>query len=251
MKNKKVIESLKQMPKIQGTLNKEELYQRISSNTHKKQQKSSKRVPIIGAIMAIAIISFVLPIVINNVGEQSADRASEKSTLREESADYGYEDESSIKKEDAEQKFKTMNAAPKSYIIQTLDNNSQIIHGTIMDTKLQNGLPISFVVPKSADIGDYENKIDNYIKEDKWNLNDYLSKDYSFVLEDNNQLVKASYKLYKSQLLIPVPQEGKTTIDDALLEMKQTQKTNTVYPTIPATVHYSIDKSEKNKLIIH
>lgn len=256
--NKKTIEKLKQMPNIQDDTDKDELYKRISSKVHHDQPKWNKKiVPILGAIMAIAIIFVMLPMVLGNMVEQSSDKSSERSVSNkdmegDEESTAHHSEESLLEKDEDDRNFKAMNVTPKGFIVQTLDESSQIIGGTFSDTELEIDIPVAFIVPKSAVMADSESKIVNYINDDKWGFNDYLTDDFSFKInkDHNNEISNSSYMLYNYRFLIPIPQEDQTPIDDALNEMKYNRKTYNIYATIPDNIDFSIDSSE-SKLIIN
>ncbi|RLL48175.1 hypothetical protein D8M04_02560 [Oceanobacillus piezotolerans] len=52
---------------------------------------------------------------------------------------------------------------------------------------------------------------------------------------------KASYKLYNSEYLVPVPHQLENNISDAIMEMKNSEEAFNLTKTIPDSIHFSVE----------
>lgn len=57
------------------------------------------------------------------------------------------------------------------------------------------------------------------------------------------EIDKASYKLYNNEYLVPVPHQEEKNIDDAVMEMKNSEEAFRLTETIPDSVDFSVDSS--------
>lgn len=307
--DKRIVEQLKDMPIIEDSTKKDELFQRVSSQIHGKRKKTDKIrrvIPIFGGILAIAILFIIIrPLM-------------DQEPVMEERASYDHTDDHNFKTfvdEDDMDKVKE-NAVEddfSSYVVQEIDDDSAIIYGAVSDEQLQSVIPLSIIVPDTEDINVYYNQIEHYLDESAWGTNDYLFKNTTFDVDISDKQVtmelpndfsigegsagaymfgevlkamfnpyqiekvvfneqvalgpigeiteyslyesdKVNYKLYQApdhqqDFLVPIKQESETTIEEAMIDMKNGQKEFNVFPTMPNDVELSLTSSDDELVV--
>ncbi len=193
-------ESLKQMPEVKDNMNKDLLYQRISSefNDERKPEKNKKLVliPIFSTVMVLLLLVLIIPSMMNNTMFRSsssensnADKAMDSSgsnesmEAREESSELKQEDSASSSAE-SDSGVLMMNTNIQSYVTSTDDKT--IIYGALADRQAQYIIPLSLVVPKTDNAGKYYNQLSTYLNEMNWGISDYMFTGTEFQLDKQN-----------------------------------------------------------------
>ncbi|MFB4166357.1 hypothetical protein [Virgibacillus sp. JSM 102003] len=200
-------ESLEQMPEVKDNMNKDVLYQRISSEFNKERQpKKNKKlvlIPIFSTVMVLLLLVIIIPSMMNNTMFQSssensnADKAmdnagsNESMKAREESSELKQEDSASSSA-DSDSGVLMMDTNIQSYVIHSTSNKT-IIYSALADRQSQYVVPLSLVVPKTDNAGKYYKQLNTYLNEQKWGLSDYMFPGTEFQL--NKQSNQVNIKL--------------------------------------------------------
>lgn len=190
--DKRIVEQLKDMPIIEDPRNKDELFQRVSSQLQVKKERINKvrrLIPIFCGILAIAILFIIVRPLIDQTTSLE-DYATEEKSSFDNSSDhhkqvktFGDEDDM-----DKEMEISVEEDFP-SYVIQEVDSDAEIIYGAVSDDQLQSVIPLSIIVPDTEDINVYYNQIGDYLNESEWGTNDYLFKEAIFDIDISQKLV--------------------------------------------------------------
>lgn len=236
-------ETLQKMPDIVPSTNKEELYQRISTQRNLQPKKKSKRLILIPAFSTIFVALLVFVLVIDNgqytvQDENSADKASnESSTLNE-----------SMSKDQGNQLRSIAEGTDSNLIIQDINNHEKIFFGEVTDERIDYVIPVSIVLPDDNPKSFYDNQIkmvENTLSKMFHSIH-FRTETFS---NGNESIEKAGYKIYKgtdnnSEFLIPITTEENTELEDALIEMKSVETESYVIPSIPSNVMFSVKEFE-------
>ncbi|SEQ24730.1 hypothetical protein SAMN05216232_2021 [Virgibacillus subterraneus] len=202
---KQIKESLEQMPVMEDSLDKDILYQRISSelNDEIRPKRINKRfvlIPIFSTVMVLLLLVLIVPSMMNNTMYQSnsenssADKAMDNSASND-SMDGGNESSELKRQEDnassaeSESSVTMMEAEMQSNVIHSTDDNTTIIHGALADRQAKYIIPLAFEVPKTENAGKYYNQISTYLNEKTWGVSDYMFSGAVFQLDEQNSQV--------------------------------------------------------------
>ncbi|MBP1949530.1 hypothetical protein [Virgibacillus litoralis] len=202
---KQIKELLEQMPEMEDSLDKDLLYQRISSELNneirpKKNNKKLVLIPIFSTVMVLLLLALIIPSMMNNTMYQSnsenssADKAMDNSASNE-SMDGGNESSELKRQEDnassaeSESSVTMMETGIQSHVIHTTDDSTTIIHGALADRQAKYIIPLAFAVPKTENAGKYYNKLSSYLKETTWGVSDYMFSGAIFQLDEQNSQV--------------------------------------------------------------
>ncbi|MFC4557419.1 hypothetical protein ACFO3D_04255 [Virgibacillus kekensis] len=205
--DQQVKDLLQQMPKVEDSMDKDVLYQNISSELREleKPKKSNKVIwiPIGSAVVAVLLMILVLPPLFQNAMFESSNENSSSDALMDESATmekFGAEGESGSELNTDEQNENNGNQesmpevslldrkAPSNVVYQA-DDDSQIIHGALADTQGQYVIPFSVIAPADVRMEDYYNQLGKYLSEKQWGLNSFILEGAKFQLkQDENQV---------------------------------------------------------------
>lgn len=198
---KQIVESLKQMPKMKDNMDKNVLYQRISSElneTTRRPKKNNKLVliPIISTFMVLLLLVVMVPSLMNNSMFQSNNESSKlmQDTASDETQDSGQESsgefsearEGSDASEESLPHVSMMDKAVSSHVIYSTDDNTKIIHAALAESKGQYVIPLSISIPKTDNAEGYYNQLENYLDEESWGLSEYIFTETSFQLDQIN-----------------------------------------------------------------
>ncbi|WP_100010767.1 hypothetical protein [Lentibacillus sediminis] len=195
---KQIIDTLRSLPQVKDTSNKDDLYQRISLNLHQKKRqpkRQRKLAPVLGTLMAAAILLIIIPVYIGNApfensGDQSANQAAEDSAAEFSTNDTAEESSSqTMEAPGAESKASGVQENGESYVIQQSDENKTIMYGAVADRQQQYVIPLAFPVSAGEDLSAYYNQLDAYINAEDWGLSDYMFEDVSFSLDEEKERV--------------------------------------------------------------
>ncbi|MGP4107400.1 hypothetical protein [Virgibacillus sp. L01] len=199
-------ESLEQMPEVKDNMNKDVLYQRISSelNSERQPKKNKKLVliPIFSTVMVLLLLVLIIPSMMNNAMFQNssqnsnADKAmdsagsNESMEAREESSELKQEDSASSSA-NSDSGVLMMDTNIQSYVIHST-GNKMIIYSALADRQAQYVVPLSLVVPKTDNAGKYYKKLSTYLNEKKWGLSDYMFPGAEFQLDKQSSQVNVN-----------------------------------------------------------
>ncbi|TRM12601.1 hypothetical protein FH966_13330 [Lentibacillus cibarius] len=200
---KRIKDALKQMPKIESNVDKDTLFQRVSSEINGsaglRKHKRFAFIPVISTIMAIGLLLLLIPIIndsmIQNTNDSSTDQAMdnhsslERSEHSEESSNDSQIMQDKKSFDAANNEAGMMNKDSDSLIVQPSDGDKMVIHGAVGDLQGQYIIPISLVVPESSNRMTYINKLDSYLQESKWGVSNYMFSDITFRIDDDNHQV--------------------------------------------------------------
>lgn len=192
---KQIKESLKQMPKVKDNMNKDLLYQRISSelNEERRPKKNKKLVliPIFSTVMVLLLLVLIIPSTMNNTMFQSssensnADKAMDSSSnesMDAESSELKKQEDSASSSAESDTGILMMDTDIKSHVIHSTGNKT-IIYGALADRQAQYIIPLSLVVPKTDNAGKYYKQFSTYLNEMNWGLSDYNFSGAEFQLD--------------------------------------------------------------------
>ncbi|MFD2762260.1 hypothetical protein [Lentibacillus juripiscarius] len=193
-------ETLKQMPRIHDNLDKDALFQRISSKRRhvhgRNKEKRFALMPVLASVMALGLVLILVPLMLNdgviqNAGED-ANHALDRAITGKE------DDNANVMKDTAENEetphtYSQQDKAPESLVMHSADNEPSVIHGAVADLQGQYVIPLSLVVPDTADKNDYLNELGRHLQEDRWGTSSYVFGDTTFQLDEANQQVKADF----------------------------------------------------------
>ncbi|WP_164668733.1 hypothetical protein [Virgibacillus doumboii] len=203
-------ESLKLMPKVEDNMEKDILYQRISSELNKRGHKRSKKVyvlPALGTVMVLALLVLIIPTLMNDVmfqssSESSGDRIMEDSAANEsmesseEAGIQSNSQENSADSGETQQDTMMMDRALTSNVIHSPNENSNIVHGAVMDSQAQYVVPFSIPISSSENPEKYYNQLGSLVDEGSWGVSEFMFNDATFRLNREN-----------SQVLIDLPKD--------------------------------------------
>ncbi|MFD1850518.1 hypothetical protein [Oceanobacillus bengalensis] len=201
--DEKIVEALKNMPNITDETPKNIVYQRVSSNMSNervRKGKSLKLLPFFGTILTVALL-LVIPFILDTTSYETTveDNAMEAKT--EEDAEVITELESDMnnkssimqentpEREEAEQEIMMDGEAFKYSVVPQLDNDSNLIYGAIPDEQFQYVIPITLLVSEDRSMNEHYNKLEQYISEVGLLKTDYLLKDVTFMIEQEENVV--------------------------------------------------------------
>lgn len=193
---KKLIDQLEKMPSIVDDMDGNALYNQISlrlseENVPKRKRKTKIIIPLL-ATAAVLFFLVSLPFLLNSVSDQttSLNEASEDRAdimITEESSSSFFDSEESFDKGgDEAELMKEGEDSPNSHeaqVVEVVDSQSQILHLAIYDDQLQYVIPISFILPKDADLEDYYNDLSNILASENILPEDYLLEGLKFELD--------------------------------------------------------------------
>lgn len=206
---KRMIRKLKQLPKVTDHMSKEELYEKVrmnmnrsvKANTTQKSKYSKKIIPIFSTALVIVIVLLMLPSLVNDTmfnTSESQTFDSNKSfdvemDTEESSSTTPDQTKKSLEKEDFAENNTSINNSKESYvsyIINSINKHSTLIHAAVVEEQLQYVIPISLISEESSDLSFFYNNLDHYLKEDEWGVIDYMLKDAVFEMDiSNNQVI--------------------------------------------------------------
>lgn len=195
--DQQLIDKLKQLPKVEDHRNKDELFQRISTQmNHKKSRKSYKLIPIFSALLVVTMIFVMVPILINlSMSEFSHNHSTDQNIAIEESDESGHEmalskDSTGTDQSEIDNDIQLMDQNIESYVIENIDDHSTIIYGAVTDNQLQSVIPVSIIIPKTNNLNLYYNQMERYINASEWGVHQYLFKGAVFNIDLSNHEVK-------------------------------------------------------------
>ncbi|WP_430785488.1 hypothetical protein VBD025_11290 [Virgibacillus flavescens] len=255
MAEKKLRDTLQQMPDVKPLTDKEELFQTISIKKEKKPKKKSKKlvsIPVFSTLFVLALVFLIVDEGENStLNEQVDDTASKEFSNTQESMS---QDSATIEQNE-------LKSAEKNNIdqlvIQELSNNEKIVYGEVTVKQSEAVIPVSYVLSENnskavdeREINIFQNKL-SFL----FNTEQYQNKIYKKKSERAPLLTeKASFKLYKPagggrELLIPITSGETTNFKDAIMEMKKHETGNTVMSSIPKNLFFEINESETENTV--
>ncbi|WP_156289262.1 hypothetical protein [Oceanobacillus salinisoli] len=203
---------LKNMPDIKNKTDKNILYQRISSNNNntsenvEKAKRKMKLFPVLGSVLAVILI-VCIPFLFNGTSFQTSEEQSnqaydtqstEDSLMEQESAD---ESESAQEFEIAEESGESnvteeenisLYSNESQFVLDSINDNANIVYAAISDEQFQYAIPITFVVSDSKNMNDHYNNLEQYLREYNLTTADYLLEGLSYNIHDTNKEVQIS-----------------------------------------------------------
>lgn len=208
---KQIIEKLNQLPLIEDSLDKDELYQRVSRQVHTtepKRQPLKKLVPIVSTVFVVALLFIIIPSLfstnnmesLNDLMEKETyDIASEDSSVTQEdtkNAEIALDQKETSQNDDISGNEETIENVEDSetqdgdrYVIQSIDENESIVFGAVTDNQAQYVIPLTMVVPSDQVLDDSYNELSSHLNEDELGVSPYLFDDVQFEIDQDNKRV--------------------------------------------------------------
>lgn len=247
-------ERIQKMPDIDPFTEKEELYQRISTQMKQEPKRKAKRFVLVPAFSAIFVALLVFLMVSYDEGktvqnEMSADKASHENSTLQESSSLGGE---------STQKDQLMGIAEdeeSQLVIQNINSNELLFRGEVIDEQKGYVIPVSYVLPDDQTDAFYdkqlrliENKLAELFQTGKNQHEIFPNVDRKRMSSKSTE--KVSYKIYRKmesnmEFLIPITPKKSTDFHGALLEMKNIGKASNIKPSIPSKVSFSVSVVEE------
>ncbi|TFJ93785.1 hypothetical protein [Lentibacillus salicampi] len=208
----RIKESLKHMPEIKDDLDKSQLYQRISSEIKQPETSHTKKrfafVPVFAAIIAAGVLLLLAPLVIDETmvqdqSEHTADQALDKNTS-DKGTEVREESKSAAESETDPETFAKFQNASDSHVIQDMKNHETIVYGAVTDLQGQYIIPLSLIVPESADKNQYYSALGHYLNEEAWGIRNYMFSEADFQMDQANHQVQIDFP----EGFSPAGQEG-------------------------------------------
>ncbi|WP_010650725.1 hypothetical protein [Oceanobacillus massiliensis] len=200
-----LIQNIQELPVIKDNTEKIALYNRISSavsNDKKNKGKTSKFIPASATLIAVALLIFIPFILFQNMPAneenqnadmQMADTYSESKEATESGIMNRIEEDSSSNAAgqavEQEQSNRIAEVPMESYVLNENDDRMKVVHGAGSDIQQQYVIPISFLIADNENLHEYYNKLDRYMKNDEWGLNEYMLKGVTFELKKSEVLI--------------------------------------------------------------
>src|SRR5699024_7109343 len=179
-KNKKyIISKLNNLPNIKDERTKQEEWEGIKRhNATEKRTKAKQSLhlfPALAIIVAVAILAIMIPQFIddeftNKTTDHSDSFNNEmngsQSGNSAENFDTNYDNNDSYSTQKIEDDFGRK-------VIHSIHEDEQIVYAVVPGSKAQYMIPVSFIVPASAELEKYYNDLDNYLPTDKWGTGEY------------------------------------------------------------------------------
>ncbi|WP_099158396.1 hypothetical protein [Virgibacillus ndiopensis] len=198
--DKQVINLLKDMPKVKDSRDKNEIFQRISTQMKNEKtsikQKKTYLIPILSSALVVAIMLVIIPVVLNN---EMFQRHEEKLSLNKAADSSSSSGESGIKMNEQEDaalsndksnpELSLFSKSSENLVLTEIDAQSDIVHAAVSDQQGQYMIPVTFVIPKTEELESYYNKVETYLKAEEWGVSGYLFKDATFKFDYTNNHV--------------------------------------------------------------
>lgn len=200
--HQKIIDQLQELPNIKDDMEKEVLYNHISSNLTSEpdlnKRKNSKFLPIFATttIALIFITSFLFTTDMLPLEQSSeiatnqemivnrADEANELARTNKNQENYTEYSES------GEMHRVESNEQSKSFVIANTDNSPlTIVYGAMTDEQQQYVIPLSFIMEENTDVNKSYNDMEQFIDDENWGINEYMLRDASFQLKESEVLI--------------------------------------------------------------
>lgn len=180
-KDEQLIDTLKQLSQIEDQTDKDELFQRISTQmNNKKQRNHYKFWPIFSTVVVTLFILVMIPILLNLDMPETSDNDSTGDAVEESSQ---YDVAMNVEQSDVERNIEVHDSQIESYVVQSIDEDSTIIYGAVTDKQLQTVIPLSIIIPKEVDLNTHYNQLDQYLDETGWGVNEYVLNNVQFDLD--------------------------------------------------------------------
>ncbi len=183
--DEELIKKLKQLPKVEDHGDKDELFQRISTQMNEKMpHKNNKLVPVFSTVIAVLLVFAIIPVLIN----QSMSETSVNDSTENADEESSHEIEMFVER-DADQKGQLFDTQVESYVFQHTDDDSTAVYGAVTDEQLQTIIPVTIIIPENVDLETHYNQLDQYLDENDWGVNQYLFNGANFELDiDNHEI---------------------------------------------------------------
>lgn len=186
--DRKVTEYLKNLPKINDPISKDELYRKVSSNMSRKYKwkrsnnMKNKLIPIFSTALVIVIIFILVPSFIQNdvTAPKSSDIGQKEDRVNHNEVVTKQNTENDIAE------TKTMNF--DHYILHKYDRNDFITFGAFPDDQVQYIIPVTFNIANGAQLNN--SNMQSYYEESWGNNTDFLDG-ITFTIDENSKIVHA------------------------------------------------------------
>lgn len=186
--DQKIINLLKQLPKIEDRTTKEELYQQIQGKISRSSKTSSPRgrlIPVFSTLLVIMIIIIVIP--------SFFDSTSFFSTMNNED-DMAESLQAELNMEESVTMVNDMpaetveNQLPagedyQRYVIDEIKPEAMLIHGAVVEQQLQHVIPVTFIFDDQFALSEHYNQLDDYLEEDEWGVHENILQDATFDID--------------------------------------------------------------------
>src|SRR5699024_2589852 len=191
--DEQLMKKLRQLPKIEDHGNKDELFQRISTQmVERKQQKSYRLAPILSTLIIAICIIAVIPVFIDLGRNANTLNDTAENMASSESAENHHVEIYSTDKHMDEAEISSHDSDVESYVLQDVDYMT-VIYGAVADEQLQTIIPVTILTSEEDDLNTQYNHLDEYLETSDWGLNDYLLKHANFEIDPNNDQVLVSF----------------------------------------------------------
>ncbi|HLQ97927.1 MAG TPA: hypothetical protein VK135_04500 [Candidatus Dormibacteraeota bacterium] len=190
--DEQLMKKLRQLPKIEDHGNKDELFQRISTQmVERKQQKSYRLAPILSTLIIAICIIAVIPVFID-LGRNANTLNDTAGNMASESAENHHVEMYSTDKHMDEAEISSHDSDVESYVLQDVDYMT-VVYGAVGDDQLQTVIPVTILTSGVNDLNAQYNHLDKYLETSDWGLNDYLLKHANFEIDLDKAQVLVSF----------------------------------------------------------
>lgn len=260
--DKKIMELLEQLPKIEDERNKDELYDKISKQLPAKSSNKHKRIIPLLAAAASLFLLLGLPLLINQGQEEQHsvqnDRSGQEETFItavQESNDSNSIQENSESSEVIEPEVNSNLLQAGTGIIQEVPQGKKLVHLTIRNAVQDYVIPVALLAPsseaKDAILDEYNKTLGEIFN--RYGFNEIIPADPSTeeqaVDKQGSDRQKASYLLFQGSYYAMIPQEGKTTVNDALQSLKNSIPEYQLEATIKSAIKFNVQELEERLVV--
>lgn len=196
--DKQITDSLKKMPAIKSSREKEKLYSQISFKLNEnKSGKSSPKirfVPAFSIVMVLAILLISVSLLLNE-GNLTTNSTPDEGKMENavsnnggkptEKGDYGAAQSN-------QSNTLMMDKSFQSNVVAPVQDTKSIVHGAVTDEQAQFIIPVTFIVAETGDITKQYNKINDYLKDENWgkSIGEYMLADATLKINRSNNTVR-------------------------------------------------------------
>jgi len=195
----KIIEQLKQLPKIKDHTDKNDLYEQIRMQMNRsseftsipKPTKKNKLIPLFSLALVVVIVLIMLPSFINQTSLQMSEKRSNESIELFDTQENGNTSSLNMQESSEEllSKANQLDHHKQSYVLDNVGENRTIIYGAIVEEQLQFVIPISLILNEESDLSTAYNELHHYLKEEEWGVLSDLFSGVTFDIDLSNEQV--------------------------------------------------------------
>ncbi len=185
--DQKIINLLKQLPKIEDDIPKEEIYQQIQrkiTRTAKTSQPKGRLIPVFSTLLVVIIMIIVIPSFFDSPSFYSnMDHDENGAELMQ--ADFNMEESASLATDTPAEVEKVENqlAIGEDYVRFVIDEvkpETMLVHGAIVEEQMQYVIPVTFLFDNKVDLSERYNELDDYLREEEWKVEENILQGATF-----------------------------------------------------------------------